>query len=130
VESTTFLLQAGRVTTRDLLESQDALLEAQNSVTAALVDHAIAKLSFFRDVGILQVKPDGMWEQDSADHRLDSPDVSARADGSVEQSRPKRQVDFRDFLVERERIWDQLSPQRQTKYKTDVAMIGKDNQEQ
>jgi outer membrane protein TolC len=63
VESTTLLLQAGRVTTRDLLDSQDALLGAQNSVTAALVDYAIAKLSFFRDVGILQVKPDGMWER-------------------------------------------------------------------
>ena len=63
VESTTFLLQAGRVTTRDLLDSQDALLTAQNNVTAALVDHAIAKLSFFRDIGILQVRPDGMWVQ-------------------------------------------------------------------
>jgi outer membrane protein TolC len=63
VESTTFLLQAGRVTTRDLLDSQDALLEAQNSATAALVDHAIAKLSFFRDIGVLQVRPDGMWEE-------------------------------------------------------------------
>jgi outer membrane protein TolC len=63
VESTTLLLQAGRLTTRDLLESQDALLEAQNNLTAALVDHAIAKLNFFRDVGILQVRPDGMWVQ-------------------------------------------------------------------
>jgi len=61
VESTTLLLEAGRLTTRDVLESQDALLEAQNNLTAALVDHAIAKLSFFRDIGILQVKPDGMW---------------------------------------------------------------------
>ncbi len=63
VESTTLLLQAGRLTTRDLLESQDALLEAQNNLTAALVDHAIAKLNFFRDIGILQVRPDGMWVQ-------------------------------------------------------------------
>jgi outer membrane protein TolC len=72
VESTTFLLQAGRATTRDLLESQDALLGAQNNVTAALVDHAIAKLSFFRDVGILQVRPDGMWEQSSPSVQSDS----------------------------------------------------------
>ncbi|MCK4753116.1 MAG: TolC family protein [Planctomycetes bacterium] len=63
VESTSLLLQAGRLTTRDLLESQDALLEAQDSVTEALVGHTTAKLSFFRDVGILEVKPDGMWEQ-------------------------------------------------------------------
>ena len=63
VDSTTLLLKAGRLTTRDLLESQDALFEAQNELTAALVDHAIAKLSFFRDVGILRVRPDGMWQR-------------------------------------------------------------------
>jgi outer membrane protein TolC len=63
VESTTLLLEAGRLTTRDLLDSQDALLQAQNNLTAALVDHAIAKLSFFRDIGVLQVRPDGMWVQ-------------------------------------------------------------------
>lgn len=57
------LLKSGRARTRDLLESQDALLQAQNSLTAALVNHAIAKLSFYRDVGILEVRPDGMWAQ-------------------------------------------------------------------
>jgi outer membrane protein TolC len=61
VESTTLLLEAGRLTTRDVLESQDALLEAQNNVTDALVAHSIAKLNFFQDTGILQVRPDGMW---------------------------------------------------------------------
>ena len=130
VESTTFLLQAGRVTTRDLLESQDALLEAQNSVTAALVDHAIAKLSFFRDIGVLQVKPDGMWEQGGVSRGSGSRDVSGQADRLAGQNSPKRQADFRDFLVGRERIWDQLSPPRQTEYRTSVAMAGKDNQEQ
>ena len=63
VESTSLLLEAGRLTTRDLLDSQNALLQAQNNVTAALVGHMIAKLSFFQDVGILQVKPDGMWQE-------------------------------------------------------------------
>jgi outer membrane protein TolC len=57
------LLQEGRASTRDLLESQDALLEAQNNVTATLIDHAIAKLNFYRDLGVLQVKPDGMWQE-------------------------------------------------------------------
>ena len=76
VESTTLLLQAGRVTTRDLLDSQDALLGAQNNVTAVLVDYAIAKLSFFRDIGLLQVRPDGMWEQADIEYRSDSRDLS------------------------------------------------------
>jgi outer membrane protein TolC len=57
------LWEAGRMNARDYLESQDAFLSAQNDVTAALVAHAIAQLNFFRDVGILRVKPDGMWEE-------------------------------------------------------------------
>ena len=63
VESNELLLDAGRVTVRVLLESQDSLVLAQNEVTAALVDYLIARLSFYRDSGILQVKPDGMWEE-------------------------------------------------------------------
>jgi outer membrane protein TolC len=63
VESNKLLLDAGRVEVRILLESEDSLLAAQNAVTAALVEHLNAKLSFFRDVGILQVRPDGMWAQ-------------------------------------------------------------------
>jgi len=63
VETNKLLLDAGRVSVRILLQSEDALLAAQNAVTAALIDHLSAKLSFFRDVGILQVRPDGMWGQ-------------------------------------------------------------------
>jgi outer membrane protein TolC len=63
VDISALLWQTGRANTRDILESQDALLSAQNSLTAALVDHTIAKLTFFRDIDVLQVKPDGMWEQ-------------------------------------------------------------------
>jgi outer membrane protein TolC len=65
VESNSLLLEAGRLTTRDLLDSQDDLLTAQNQLTAALVGHVVAKLNFFRDIGVLQVRPDGMWEQES-----------------------------------------------------------------
>ena len=63
VESMPMLLKTERARTRDLLESQDALLQAQNDVTGALVAYAVAKLNFFRDIGILQVRPDGMWQQ-------------------------------------------------------------------
>jgi len=62
VESNRLLLDAGRATVRVLLDSQDALLDAQNNLTSALVSHLNARLSFFRDVGILQVRPDGMWQ--------------------------------------------------------------------
>jgi outer membrane protein TolC len=57
------MLEYGQGTVRLLLESEDALVAAQNAVTTALVDHSITKLNFFRDIGVLTVKPDGMWEQ-------------------------------------------------------------------
>jgi outer membrane protein TolC len=63
LETQKMLLEIGQSDVRLLLESEGALLQAQNNVLRALVAHAIAKLSFFRDIGILQVKPDGMWEQ-------------------------------------------------------------------
>jgi outer membrane protein TolC len=63
VETNKLLLDAGRVSVRILLQSEDALLLAQNAVTAALVDHLEAKLNFYKDIGILQVRPDGMWVQ-------------------------------------------------------------------
>ncbi len=63
VEEQKLLLEYGRGTIRLLLETEDDLVSAQNDVTSALVNHTIAKMSFFRDVGVLQVKPDGMWEQ-------------------------------------------------------------------
>ncbi len=63
VEEQTLLLEYGRGIIRLLVDTEDALVRAQNSLTTALVNHTTAKMRFFRDVGILQVKPDGMWEQ-------------------------------------------------------------------
>ncbi|MFH1883502.1 MAG: TolC family protein [Planctomycetota bacterium] len=63
VEEQNLLLEYGRGTIRLLLETEDDLVLAENALTGALVEHTIAKMNFFRDVGILQVKPDGMWEQ-------------------------------------------------------------------
>ncbi|NOX97518.1 MAG: TolC family protein [Nitrospirae bacterium] len=65
VESTTLLLQAGRVNTRDLLDSQEAFLEAQNGLIGALVDHTIARLEFWRDIGTLQVNEKGLWQEET-----------------------------------------------------------------
>ena len=71
VNSTTLLLQAGRVDSRDLLDSQDALFAAQNDTTSTLVNYMLAKLNFYRDVGILTVKPDGSWESlEKTDEKL------------------------------------------------------------
>lgn len=64
VESNEMLLDAGRITVRLLLDSQNALVEAQNNYTRALVSHTVTKLNFFSDIGVLQVRPDGMWGQE------------------------------------------------------------------
>jgi len=64
VESTTLLLQAGRASTRDLLESRAALLRAQNALTRTLIDHTLARLAFWRDIGILEVNENGLWKED------------------------------------------------------------------
>jgi outer membrane protein TolC len=56
-------MEAGRAETRDLLEAQDALLNAQNSLTAARVDYRIAELEIQRDMGVLTVTDAGVWEE-------------------------------------------------------------------
>ncbi|MCP4613854.1 MAG: TolC family protein [Planctomycetes bacterium] len=61
-DSQEMLLSIGQGETRLLLDAEGAILRAQNTVMSRLVAHAVAKLGFYRDVGILQVKPDGMWE--------------------------------------------------------------------
>jgi len=60
VDSTTLLQQAGRATTRDILDSQQALLESQDGVTAALITHTIARLELLRDLDLLTVDQEGL----------------------------------------------------------------------
>ena len=54
VESADLQLQTRRATTRDVLEAEDALIEARNALTAALIDHAVARLDLERDTGVLR----------------------------------------------------------------------------
>jgi len=63
VKSFEELLRLGRSSMRDLLEARADLLIAQNAKTRALIEHTIAKLNFYRDIGILQVRPDGLWQE-------------------------------------------------------------------
>jgi outer membrane protein TolC len=63
VRSISLFMEAGRAETRDLLEAQDSLLNAQNSLTAARVDYRIAELQIQRDMGVLIVSDTGLWEE-------------------------------------------------------------------
>jgi len=63
VRSSTLFLEAGRIEIRDLLEAQDALLAAQNSLTSAVVSYRIAELALQRDLGLLRVNEKGLWQE-------------------------------------------------------------------
>jgi outer membrane protein TolC len=63
VRSTDLLLQAGRAEVRDLLESQEALLGAQNALAAAVVAYRISELALQRDLGVLEVSREGLWKE-------------------------------------------------------------------
>jgi len=56
------LMQYARVSSRRVLDAQRDLFDAQTKASEALVAYAVAMLNFYRDTGVLQVRPDGMWE--------------------------------------------------------------------
>jgi outer membrane protein TolC len=62
LDNTTVLLRHNRVSTRRVMQALSDLYTAQNADSEALVNFTIAQLEFYRDTGILNVKPDGMWK--------------------------------------------------------------------
>lgn len=63
VRSVNMFLEAGRAAIRDLLEAQDSLLGAQNSLTSAMVSYRIAELELQKDMGVLQINEKGLWTE-------------------------------------------------------------------
>jgi len=61
VNSINLFLEAGRAQIRDLLEAQEALLSAQNGLTAAIINYRMAELELQRDMGVLQIDEKGLW---------------------------------------------------------------------
>ncbi len=57
--------ELGRGTSRDLVDAENDLIESKNERTAALVNHTIARLKFYRDMGILWIKDNGQWDEKS-----------------------------------------------------------------
>ena len=54
--------EIGDVNALDVIDSQNALLAARNSLSGALVDHTLANLRLWLDMGILYIKENGQWE--------------------------------------------------------------------
>ncbi len=60
IESAAMNLQAGRATTRDLLEAQSSSVDAKNAATAALINYQLARLALFLDLELLRVDEKGI----------------------------------------------------------------------
>jgi hypothetical protein len=71
VEMNTILLEAGRVQIRDVREAQDALIDAQNALTARIVAYLRARLELLLDMGVLQTGLEKFWLHDPLAELLD-----------------------------------------------------------
>lgn len=76
VEEQNLLAELGRATILDQVDAQNDLTSAQNDLTAALVAHTIARLEFWRDMGILFIKENGRWEEVVDDADIGTAEVS------------------------------------------------------
>jgi outer membrane protein TolC len=61
LEEQLLLADLGKGRARDLVDAQEDLVDAQNSRTATLIDHTLARLRLWRDMGILYIQGDGKW---------------------------------------------------------------------
>jgi outer membrane protein TolC len=71
VELNTIRLQAGRVQIRDVREAQDALISAQNALTARIVAYLRARLLLLLDIGVVQTDLERFWLHDPLEGLLD-----------------------------------------------------------
>jgi outer membrane protein TolC len=69
LEEQLLLSELGRGVALDLVDAQEDLVDAQNQRTAALIDHTVARLRLWRDMGILYIGSDGRWAETLGDER-------------------------------------------------------------
>jgi len=63
VEEEDLKQQLGEGSILDMVDAQNALTNAQTGLTNAIVQHRVAILEFWRDVGLLYIKSNGQWEE-------------------------------------------------------------------
>ncbi|MBA4147124.1 MAG: TolC family protein [Verrucomicrobia bacterium] len=67
VEEQDLRQKLGRGTARDMVDAQNDLIDSKNQRTSALVSHTVARLRFWRDIGILIIKENGEWDDVNRD---------------------------------------------------------------
>ncbi|HOQ88688.1 MAG TPA: hypothetical protein PLX03_00980, partial [Candidatus Hydrogenedentes bacterium] len=63
VEEQNLLAELGQATAQDQVDAQNDLIQSQNALTTALISHTVARLSFWKSLGLLYIKPNGLWEE-------------------------------------------------------------------
>lgn len=63
VNSTDLFQQAGRASTRDVLEAESALLSARNALVSAVVNYRMAGIELHRDLSALVLSEEGLWRE-------------------------------------------------------------------
>ena len=63
VRSSDLFQQAGRASTRDVLEAESALLGARNALVSAVVKYRLSGLSLRRDLSALELSEEGLWRE-------------------------------------------------------------------
>jgi outer membrane protein TolC len=95
---TSVLVQYGRANTRRILDAQDNLFDARNAASQALVNYAAATLNFYCDTGVLQVRPDGMWQRSGAFDEEISPDDLSVVEASFLPASTEQPFDAEAFI--------------------------------
>jgi outer membrane protein TolC len=62
VRAETLLLEIGRGEVRDLTDANDDQTDAEQNFTEAVIDYRLSGLELQRDLGVLQVGPNGTYE--------------------------------------------------------------------
>lgn len=57
------LAELGRATVLNQVDAENDLTQSRNDLTAAFIAHTLARLAFWRDMGILYIKKNGQWEE-------------------------------------------------------------------
>ncbi len=72
VEEQELLAELGQGSALDQVDAQNNLTESQNGLTSSLINHTLARLQFWLDMGILYIKENGQWEEIADDYQRES----------------------------------------------------------
>lgn len=61
VENAVYRFKSGELSNRDVVEAENALLEAKDALVRALIDHEIERFEFLRSIGFLDVSTGGQF---------------------------------------------------------------------